>query len=141
MEQYVDFLSNHPVLSMAWLAIASLLIFTSVKKRFSSIKSISTQELTMLVNREDGVIVDIRADKDFRKGHIFGSKHLSAEKINSNELTSLEKYKDKPIIVVCAAGMTAVKAANQLSKAGFANVTYLQGGLSAWQSASLPISK
>ncbi|TLU65786.1 rhodanese-like domain-containing protein [Thalassotalea litorea] len=141
MEQYVEFLGSHPMLSMAWLAIATLLIFTSVKSRFSTVKPISTQELTLLVNREDGVVVDIRADKEFKKGHIFGSKHLTAEKINGNDLVSLEKYKDKPIIVVCAAGMTAIKAANQLGKAGFDKVSYLKGGLSAWQAANLPISK
>jgi len=129
------------MLTMAWLAIATILIYTTVKNRFSSVQAISTQELTMLVNREEGVVVDIRADKDFRNGHIFGSKHLTAEKINANDLVSLEKYKDKPIIVVCAAGMTAVKAANQLAKAGFAKVSYLKGGLSAWQTANLPTSK
>ena len=56
-------------------------------------------------------------------------------------IIALENSKDKPIIVVCAMGNQARGTANAMSKAGFSKVSVLKGGMNAWQSASLPISK
>jgi rhodanese-related sulfurtransferase len=38
-------------------------------------------------------------------------------------------------------GVSAKKTAAQLLKVGFEKVTVLKGGMNAWQSASLPVSK
>ena len=141
MEQLIAFAGNHPILSTAWVVIFILIIITSIKIKMSPIKQISPQELTLLVNREDGIVVDIRADKEFKSGHILDAKHLAAEKANKNEFSSLEKYKDKPIIVVCAAGMTAAKASEQMLKAGFSKVSLLKGGMNTWVNAGLPVAK
>lgn len=141
MEQLMSFAAENAVLSMAWLAIATILIVTTIKSMFSPIKPVNTQELTFLVNKEDGLVVDIRKDAEFKAGHILGSNQLSMEKVNNNDFNALEKAKDKPIIVVCAAGMTAVSAAAKLNKAGFSKVNYLKGGFSSWQSANLPVAK
>lgn len=141
MEQLITFAGNHPMLSTAWTVIVLLIIVITIKIQMSPIKQISTQELTLLVNRENGLIVDIRAEKDFKLGHIIDSQHLAPEKLNNNDFAKLEKHKDDPIIVVCAAGITASKAANQLLKAGFSKVSLLKGGLNAWTSAGLPMAK
>lgn len=141
MDQLITFASLHPMLSTAWIAIVVLIIVISIKIQMSPIKQISTQELTLLVNREHGIVVDMRAEKDFKLGHIIDSVHLSPEKVTNNDFAHLEKYKDKPIIVVCAAGLTASKVANQLLKAGFSQVSILKGGLNAWLSAGLPTAK
>jgi len=141
MEQLIAFATNHALLSAAWVAIVVLIIFTTIKIQLSPIKKISTQELTFLMNKEEGVVVDIRSEKDFRAGHILDAKHISSEKANNSEFASLEKYKDKPIIVVCAAGLTAVKVANLLYKAGFTKTSLLQGGMNSWVSGGLPVSK
>ena len=139
MEQYVTFFSNHPMLSMAWLAIFMMIIVTTIKMKMSPIKLISPQELTFLVNKEEGVLVDIRDEKEFKAKHIIDAKRLAKEKITNNDFASLENSKDKPIIVVCNAGMSAQNVASQLLKAGFANVNVLKGGISAWLSAGLPV--
>lgn len=141
MDQLITFAENNAALSMAWLAIVSLLAFITIKSKISPVKEINTQQLTLLMNREDGLVVDIRNENDFKKGHILGSQHLTSEKINNNELQSLEKAKAKPIIVVCAAGMTAIPAARKLYKAGFTQVSTLKGGFAGWQSANLPVAK
>lgn len=141
MEQFIEFASNHMLLSAAWLAIFILIIFTSIKIKMSPIKQLSAQELTFLVNREEGVVVDIRAEKEFKAGHILDAKHLTVEKANNNDFISLENYKDKPIIVVCAAGMVATKVANQLYKAGYTKSSLLKGGMNSWAAAGFPVTK
>lgn len=141
MEQLIAFATNNALLSAAWVAIVILLIFTTIKIQLSPIKKISTQELTFLMNKEDGIVVDIRPEKEFKSGHILDAKHLSSEKANKNDFASLENYKDKPIIVVCAAGLTAVKVANSLYKAGFTKTSILKGGMNSWVGGGLPVSK
>ena len=107
MEQLITFATNNGMLSAVWVALVVMLIVTSVKMQLSPIKQISTQDLTLLMNREEGVALDIRKEKEFKTGHILDAKHLPSEKITKNGFASLEKYKDKPIIVVCNAGISA----------------------------------
>jgi rhodanese-related sulfurtransferase len=97
--------------------------------------------MTFLVNRESGVVVDSRSEKDFKAGHIVDALHLGNDKVSKNDFSSLEKHKDNPIIIVCSAGMSAGKVASQLAKAGFTRVSLLKGGMNAWLSAGLPVTK
>jgi len=141
MEELITFAGNHPMLSTAWFAIVAMIVITSIKIKLSPIKQVGTQELTFLVNKDEGLVIDIRAEKEFKAGHIIDAKHLATEKANNNDFATLEKHKDKPIIVVCTAGLTASKVANQLLKAGFSQVNLLKGGMNAWTGAGLPTAK
>ena len=62
MDQLIIFTGNHPLLSAAWAAIVVMIIVTTIRIQMSPIKQISTQELTFLVNRQEGVVVDIRTE-------------------------------------------------------------------------------
>ncbi|HAW92238.1 MULTISPECIES: rhodanese-like domain-containing protein [unclassified Arsukibacterium] len=141
MAQFIEFVTNHPLLSLAWVVIFLIIVGGWIKARFSAIRQVSPTELTMLVNRQDGIVVDIRGEDEFKKGHITGARNITASQISEQKLPGLEKQKDAPIIVVCQAGMTAPKSAAALSKQGFTNVSVLQGGMGAWSSASLPVVK
>ncbi|MGL1958223.1 MAG: rhodanese-like domain-containing protein [Colwellia sp.] len=141
MEQFITFAGNNGMLSAVWAALVVMIIVTTIKMKMSPIKQISSQELTFLMNREQGVTLDIRAEKDFNTSHIIDAVSLSNEKIAKNGFASLEKHKENPIIVVCAAGISAVKVANDLFKAGFSKVSVLKGGMNAWSSAGLPVVK
>ncbi len=141
MEQLITFAGNNAVLSAVWVALVVMIIVTTIKMKMSPIKQITSQEMTLLINREEGIALDIRKEKDFKAGHILDSINLSSEKITKNGVSSLEKYKDKPIIVICYAGMSAVQIANKLSKAGFTRVSVLKGGMNSWTGAGLPVAK
>jgi rhodanese-related sulfurtransferase len=141
MDQFITFAMSQPLLSAAWLVIVLMIIVITIKIQMSPIKQLSTQQMTFLVNRESGVVVDSRSEKDFKAGHIVDAVHLSNEKVSKNDFVSLEKHKDNPIIVVCSAGLSAGKVANQLAKAGFTRVNLLKGGMNAWLSAGLPVTK
>ncbi|MDO6466164.1 rhodanese-like domain-containing protein [Pseudoalteromonas carrageenovora] len=138
MDQYIEFITNHPILSLAWVGLVFLIVSGLIKSKLSAIRQINPQQLTLLINREDGKVVDIRAQKEFSAGHIANSVHLSPEKAKQSDFSSLEKYKSKPIILVCTTGMTAQGTATAMHKAGFEEVYVLASGMGAWQSASLP---
>ena len=141
MDQVIEFAGNNIVLAGVWVALVAMLIFSYVSSLTSSIKEVSTHDATLMINKEDAVVLDIRAQKEFKAGHILGARQIKPEALRETNFNTLENSKDKPIIVVCVMGNQARGTANAMSKAGFSKVSVLKGGMNAWQSASLPISK
>ncbi|AWL13223.1 Thiosulfate sulfurtransferase [Saliniradius amylolyticus] len=141
MQQLIEFAMNHPILSGIWVVLVLMLVYSFISGALSPVKELGTNELTQKVNKEDGVIVDIRSQGDFNKGHIVGSVHLPQDKALKGELGAIEKHKNKPIVVVCAMGMNAKRVAAQLLKNGFEQVFVLKGGFNSWTSAGLPVKK
>ncbi|MEP0177011.1 MAG: rhodanese-like domain-containing protein [Paraglaciecola sp.] len=141
MDQLIEFVTNHYILSGLFAAISVALVYSIIAGQLSSVKDLGTHEATLLMNKEDAYILDIRSVAEFKKGHVLGSKQIKADLVNKADFSPLEKLKDKPIIVICAMGMTSKRTAAQMLKAGFENVVTLKGGFNAWQSANLPITK
>ncbi|MBU3020828.1 rhodanese-like domain-containing protein [Aestuariibacter sp. A3R04] len=141
MEQLVEFAGNNMLLAGAWVALVGMLIFSYVSAIGSSVKEVNTHEMTMLINKEDAVVLDTRTQKEFKAGHILGARQIKPEELREKNFKKLENAKDKPIIVVCAMGNTARGVASAMTKAGFDNVKVLKGGMNAWSSAGLPVSK
>jgi rhodanese-related sulfurtransferase len=59
----------------------------------------------------------------------------------SSQTAKLEKFREKPIIATCRTGHRSASACMALRKQGFEKIYNLSGGMLAWESASLPISK
>ena len=71
---------------------------------------------------------------------IAGSKNVQMAQFDP-ENKQLAPAKALPVVLVCKLGQTASDAAKRLRKAGFTNVSVLEGGIQAWQSADLPLVK
>ena len=96
--------------------------------------------LTSLVNREDALVLDVRAAADFEKGHIPGAKNVALPQL-APEQKLLATAKARPVVLVCKSGQTTEGAAGKLRKAGFERVFVLEGGIDGWQQAGLPLAK
>lgn len=127
------------ILSLVWVGLLIALIMNIVKSATAAYKEINVNQVTHLINRENGVVVDIRTNDEYKKGHITDSLHILPSDIKAGSFGSLENHKSSPIIVVCKTGQTAQESANLLAKAGFTNVNLLKNGLMAWNEASLPL--
>ena len=137
MTRFFEFLVNHWILSGLWLALfATLLAYINSK----SARSVSPQQATVLINRQNGVFLDIREKKDFDKGHIVDSINIPLAKLHER-ITELEKKKDVPIVVVCQMGQQSGAAVKALEAKGFTQVSRLSGGISEWQIQNLPLVK
>lgn len=139
MQEIMQFISRHPILCIAWIALLGAVLYTTFKGIASNVKVISRGEATRLINKEDAVVVDLRQRDDFRKGHIAGSVNLLPNEIKANNVGELEKHKASPIIVVDGSGMQAQEPANALTKAGFEKVFVLKEGIAGWSSENLPL--
>ncbi|WP_176488311.1 rhodanese-like domain-containing protein [Candidatus Regiella insecticola] len=139
LQEITQFISQHPILSIAWIALFIMLITSIFKSFFSNIKEITRAEAIRLINKENAAVVDIRAPEDYRRGHILGAINLATKEIKNNNLQQLKQHKMRPIIVVCATGTTAISLAKNLNKAGFESVLVLKEGISGWSGENLPL--
>lgn len=139
MQEYIEFFQQNMILSLAWVGILVALIMSIVKSTTAAYKEITVAQTTYLMNRDNGVVVDIRSKEEFKKGHITDAVHILPSDIKAGNFASLENRKSDPIIVVCKTGQTAQESANLLAKAGFENVNLLKSGLVAWNEANLPL--
>lgn len=141
MQEYIAFFQENMIFSLLWVGLLIALIMNIVKSATAAYKEITVAEVTSLLNRENGVVADIRTQEEFRKGHITDAVHILPSDIKAGNFGSLESRKSDPIIVVCKSGQTAQESANLLSKAGFEKVSLLKNGLIAWNEANLPLVK
>jgi rhodanese-related sulfurtransferase len=141
MDQFIEFAKDNLILSGIWISLVVMLAFSIISPLLSSVKRVDNHGATLLINKKDAVLLDIRPQKDFKAGHIVGARQIKPEEVREANFTKLEKFKNTPIIVVCAMGNSAVGTANKMSKQGFTDVNVLSGGMGAWSSAGLPVEK
>ena len=137
MEQVFEFIGNHMLLATALVVLLIALVVTENKRGG---QSVSTHEATKLINREKAVVLDLRPQAEFKSGHIVDALNIPYASL-SGHLTELEKYKDRPIILVCKMGQHSGAAAKILMKAGYNQVTRMAGGMAEWGSSNLPVVK
>lgn len=138
IDQLFEFVQNHPLLVGAFLLV--LVAWIAYEIRNSSASGVTASEATQLVNREDAVVLDIRETGDFKAGHIAGARNIPQSRLD-DRLNELDKFKSKPVIVVCKHGQSSGVALAKLTKAGFERVLKLRGGMTQWQADGLPLVK
>ena len=96
--------------------------------------------LVNLINREGATILDVRDSKEFGAGHITGAINIPYASFDGRA-SELEKFKDKPLVVVCKMGQHSGAIGRKLLAQGFEDVRRLSGGMSEWQASNLPMVK
>jgi rhodanese-related sulfurtransferase len=101
--------------------------------------NISVADATLKLNREDALIIDVRETHEWDRGHIPNARHIALGQIGKR-MQEIEKFKSRPVIVVCASGNRSSSACGTLKRAGFEQVFNLSGGIGAWSEANLPVT-
>ena len=139
-EQLIEFLGNHPALTLAFVAICAGIAWTFIAGRTAAGKSVSPMDAVRLTSREDAVVLDVRGESEFAAGHIVNAVNVS-ESTLKDSTARIDKYRDRTLVVACKTGQRAGAVSAALRKQGFEKALALQGGIAAWQSAGLPLSK
>lgn len=103
-------------------------------------KRASALQVTQIINRGKSTVVDVRTAEEFAAGHLRDAKNIPLADL-ATRIGELEKSKGRSVVVVCQTGARSDKAVRQLAAAGFDDVVSLDGGLTAWQAAGLPVAK
>jgi len=134
---FFEFIIEQWILAAAWMTLLMLLLQHESRK---SGKAVSPQQLSDLINKQDGVVVDVRDASEFRQGHIVDAVNIPLRDVQKR-CVELKDHKEKPVIVVCKVGQHASSASKQFKAEGFESVYKLTGGISEWTASSLPLVK
>lgn len=123
------------------LAVGSgiALLWPMLQRSVAGVSRLTATEAVLLINRSKALVLDVRTPEEFAQGHLQGARHVPLAQLMA-QLPSLEKYRQKPVILVCQRGSRALTAAKMLKDAQFSQLHVLQGGVQAWQAAHLPLT-
>ena len=89
---------------------------------------------------EKFILIDVREDNEWVKGHIAGAVHMGKGVI---ERDIEERCPDSStrLILYCGGGFRSALVAENLQKMGYTNVESMDGGWRSWMEAGLPTAK
>ena len=90
-----------------------------------------------LDNREKLVLIDVREDNEWARGHLPGATHLG-KGIIERDIERAFPDKEAPLVLYCGGGYRSALAADNLLKMGYTNVISMDGGWRAWVEAGYP---
>lgn len=137
MEQVLEFINNNLLLTGGLVASLFFVLFTEFRRQARQGTDLSVADAISLINA-DGEVLDIRNPEAFEKGHIAGSRNLTADQVDNNE-DRLAALKDKKILIACENGMRCGRVVSDLRKKGYTDIYALRGGIAAWQQDNLPL--
>ena len=129
-------LENWPLILLA--AVSGGLLFWQTYQK-SAGGGVGAAEAVRLINREKAVLIDVCEPAEFAAGHAVGARNVPLGSIDGSK--SLPSNKALPLVLLCASGARAGRAAGLLQKAGYEKAVAVTGGLAAWREAGLPVDK
>ena len=137
MHRIVDFIINHWVLVSLFVIL--LIAYVSLESTAGDLGfGASPQDVVQMMNNKGAMVIDVRDNETFKKGHLIGSRNIAADVLQV-KMTKGNKNKENPIILVCESGKNTPPLATNLKRAGFKNVFLLSGGIEQWKKQELPL--
>lgn len=134
----IDFIVKNWYLFAALVFIVAMILLEPMRRRASGVREVAAFDVPQLLNHDHAVVVDVSSPQEFREGHIPSAIGIPLPDLDKS-LKKIQKYKDKPVVLVCRSGNRAHKAASVLRKNEFSNLYVLTGGLGAWQKENFPL--
>ena len=133
MGYFIQFLLDN------WFIVIPLIISIFIFFKLESIRNsflLEPQQMVFFLNRKNAVLIDIRNEKDFLKGHISQAVHAGPDLDSCKK--EIKKISEQPIIIVCQNGNYSSRMASDLKKEG-RETFILKGGINSWTSEKLPL--
>jgi rhodanese-related sulfurtransferase len=89
---------------------------------------------------EKFLLIDVREDNEWAKGHLPGAVHLG-KGIIERDIEQRAPDTSAKLILYCGGGFRSALAAENLQKMGYTNVESMDGGWRGWVEAGLPTAK
>jgi len=140
LHELTAFFLLHWWLSLGFLIVLSVWIGVELRYTFNGVPKLSSAEATLMINRDDPVILDVRDITHFTKSHIRGAINIPIVDLSQGN-GKLEQHKERQLLLVCAQGIQAGQAAQILYKQGYKKLAVLKGGMQSWLSDNMPVVK
>jgi rhodanese-related sulfurtransferase len=86
------------------------------------------------------ILVDVREESEWARGHIPNAIHLG-KGIIERDIEKTIPEKGAAIVLYCGGGFRSALAADNLKKMGYSNVISMDGGWREWTQANFPTIK
>jgi hydroxyacylglutathione hydrolase len=100
-------------------------------------RMLSNDKVATLLAANRLVVVDVRNDDEWAKGHVPGAMLIPLPVLH-NRLAEIPR--DRPVLLHCQRGSRSAAAAATLDAFGFDDVHDLIGGFSAWEAGGHPVT-
>ncbi len=140
LEQLIQFLQNHWLLSLTLLVTLALLIFEELRSKIGGMVTITPQEGILLINRGKGTVIDLRDAIAFHGAHIKNSLNFPSEEFDT-KIKNLNLAKENTLILLGNQSTAVIAAGKKLKNLGYLKINILGGGLAAWEETRLPLVK
>ena len=119
---------------------------TLVEEAKKSIKTLSSEEVKQLIEKNEISLIDIRDIREiWKEGTIENSKHIPRGMLEfwldpDSSYYKSNKIKDmKKMVLFCALGLRSALATKTLTDMGFKNVAHVDGGFDALKKSGFDI--
>jgi SulP family sulfate permease len=93
-------------------------------------------EDALRVHRKDGLLVDVREEGEYARGHLAGAELLPLRHIIED---AEQLPRDRHLMLICRSGRRSTRAMHWLIGLGFEDVVNLKGGLLSWKATGRPV--
>lgn len=121
------------------MLVSILVIVYEMRVQSEAKGSVSPQDMVRLMN-QGALLIDLRPLEQYSAGHVGGARQMNGEQI-LKAADTLKKYKEKAVVVYDDTGSLSASAARQLAAQGFTKAFNLRGGLAAWRTENLPLTR
>lgn len=126
------------LLLVAVIVLSAVALFLPYFNKLRYGPEVKPARVTEILNKENGILIDVRDAAEFKRGHIAGAKNVPSDKIQ----TRLNEFdKTRPIVLVDRAGGAARTVARLMRGTGFEKVFVLELGMVGWLKEGLPVQK
>jgi rhodanese-related sulfurtransferase len=107
-------------------------------------KRIKEEDVRTTKKKLDGgeqmILVDVREESEWARGHIPNAVHLGKGVIE-RDIEKAIPEKGATVVLYCGGGFRSALAADNLQKMGYTNVISMDGGWREWTQAGFPTIK
>ena len=139
MDRLLEYISRHPFLVSLAVALLLAVIAFELRTRRLGFAALLPQEAIRLMN-QGAAVYDLRGAEAFAAGHIGNAKPLAADQ-QEQAADVLKKHREKFLVLYCEDGSVSAALARKLHAAGFTKTFNLRGGLAAWRTDGLPLTR
>jgi len=108
------------------------------KEALKHITTISVAEAKALLDKGGVTFLDVRTEKEYKKGHIPGAKNVPRGKLEYDIGKGIPD-KNAAVVVYCKTGGRSSLGTYTLVRMGYKNLKSMDGGWKAWTKAGYPV--
>ena len=108
------------------------------KEALKHITTISVAEAKALLDKGGVTFLDVRTEKEYKKGYIPGAKNVPRGKLEYDIGKDIPD-KNAAVVVYCKTGGRSSLGTDTLVKMGYKNLKSMDGGWKAWTKAGYPV--